>query len=72
VVAASAVVGLVGREGLVLRKTLIPFAYYALLPGALGYSILWSAERGLANAGVFVALAVWTAAVYLIATHRRG
>ena len=72
VVAASAVVGLVGREGLVLRKTLIPFAYYALLPGALGYSILWSAERGLANAGVFVALAVWAAAVYLIATHRRG
>ncbi len=72
VVAASAVVGLVGREGLVLRKTLIPFAYYALLPGALGYSILWSGERGLANAGVFVALAVWTAAVYLIATHRRG
>ena len=72
VVAASAVVGLVGREGLVLRKTLIPFAYYALLPGALGYSILWSAERGLANAGVFVAVAVWTAAGYLIATHRRG
>ena len=64
--------GLVGREGLVLRRTLIPFAYYALFPGALGYSILWTAERGLANAGVVVVLAVWGAAAYLIATHRRG
>ncbi|HAV62868.1 MAG TPA: lactate permease [Verrucomicrobiales bacterium] len=36
VVAASAVVGLVGREGDVIRKTLIPFCYYALTAGLLG------------------------------------
>jgi lactate permease len=39
VVAASAVVGLLGREGLVIRKTLIPFAYYVGLAGLLGYLI---------------------------------
>jgi lactate permease len=40
VVAASAVVGLLGREGAVIRQTLAPFAYYALLPGIVGYLIL--------------------------------
>ena len=33
VVAASAVVGLNGREGITLRKTMIVFLYYALAPG---------------------------------------
>jgi len=41
VVAASAVVGLVGREGLVIRKTLLVFCYYAFLAGAVGYVIVW-------------------------------
>lgn len=36
VVAASAVVGLLGREGEVIRKTLIPFFYYATMAGLLG------------------------------------
>jgi lactate permease len=40
VVAASAVVGLLGKEGAVIRKTFVPFLYYALLPGVLGYLIL--------------------------------
>jgi lactate permease len=37
VVAASAVVGLLGREGLVIRRTLPVFIYYALTAGVLGY-----------------------------------
>ncbi len=37
VVAASAVVGLTGREGDVIRKTLLVFAYYALAAGAIGF-----------------------------------
>ncbi len=41
VVAASAVVGLLGREGAILRKTMIPFAYYVLFTGGLGYLIVW-------------------------------
>ena len=51
VVAASAVVGLLGREGSVIRLTLLPFVYYALLPGAIGYSIVFYADKGFLNAG---------------------
>ncbi|MCA9024028.1 MAG: L-lactate permease [Planctomycetaceae bacterium] len=51
VVAASAVVGLVGQEGAVIRKTLPVFVYYALLPGCLGYAILWHSQSGWLNAG---------------------
>ena len=54
VVAASAVVGLNGREGAIIRRTLPVFAYYALLPGALGYAIVWSTTRGPINAGSIV------------------
>ena len=36
VVAASATVGLMGREGEILRKTIIPTLYYVLLVGLLG------------------------------------
>ena len=40
VVAASAVVGLTGREGDVIRKTLLVFAYYAFIAGAIGFVFL--------------------------------
>ena len=40
VVAASAVVGLTGREGDVIRKTLLVFAYYALAAGVIGFVFL--------------------------------
>ncbi len=40
VVAASAVVGLVGKEGLIIRKTLLVFCYYACCAGVLGYAIV--------------------------------
>ena len=51
VVAASAVVGLLGKEGLVIRKTLSVFVYYALLSGSMGYAIVWSSTKGLFNLG---------------------
>ncbi|HIG30036.1 MAG TPA: L-lactate permease [Verrucomicrobiales bacterium] len=54
VVAASAVVGLMGREGEVIRKTLIPFCYYALFSGSLGYAIVWSSQKGFLNLGSFI------------------
>jgi lactate permease len=41
VVAASAVVGLIGREGAVIRRTLPVFAYYAGLAGLLGLLIVY-------------------------------
>ncbi len=66
VVAASAVVGLAGKEGIVIRKTLMVFTYYALFAGAIGYSIVWWKEKGPWNIGTFMALAVILAAVTII------
>lgn len=40
VVTASAVAGMHGREGSIIRKTLIVFAYYALLTGVVGYILV--------------------------------
>ena len=57
VVAASAVVGLVGREGSVIRKTLPAFLYYAIMPGCLGYAIVWSGTKGIINLGSLLFLA---------------
>ncbi|MFC5588739.1 L-lactate permease [Sporosarcina soli] len=71
VVAASAVVGLIGKEGAVIRKTLFPFAYYALLTGSIGYSIVWYADKGLFNLGTFMAALIACIAIYIIATNRR-
>ncbi len=59
VVAASAVVGLVGKEGAVIRKTFPAFLYYALLPGSLGYAIVWYSSKGLVNLGSCLALTIW-------------
>ncbi len=70
VVAASAVVGLVGMEGEVIRKILIPFVYYATMAGALGYSIVWTSEKGFFNLGTIIALLIAVAAIYIIATNR--
>jgi len=36
VVAASATVGLLGQEGITLRKTIIPTLYYVTVTGILG------------------------------------
>jgi len=71
VVAASAVVGLLGKEGDVIRKTLFPFVYYALLLGGLGYSIVWYADKGLFNLGSFIVAAIWIVAIYIIATNKK-
>jgi lactate permease len=40
VVAASAVVGLLGREGLIIRKTLIPMIYYLIVAAIIGIIML--------------------------------
>ena len=66
VVAASAVVGLVGREGSVIRKTLLPFTGYALLAGSLGYSIVWFSTKGWLNAGSVVAACLVGTVFFLI------
>src|SRR5699024_9540125 len=40
VIMASAAVGLVGKEGNIIRKVLIPASYYLIMTGAIGYVIL--------------------------------
>ncbi|MGD8534337.1 MAG: L-lactate permease [Candidatus Aminicenantes bacterium] len=40
VVAASAVVGLLGKEGLLIRKTLIPMTYYLIVAAIIGILML--------------------------------
>jgi lactate permease len=69
VVAASAVVGLVGKEGVVIRMTLLVFTYYALLLGALGYAIVWWSRKGPLNVGVILVALIVVAAVIIV---RRG
>jgi len=51
VVTAAAVVGLPGREGSVIRRTLPVFLYYCLITGSLGYAIVWREQTGWVNAG---------------------
>lgn len=58
VVAASAVVGLLGKEGLVIRKTLAVFVYYALLAGSMGYAIVWSGSKGWFNIGSLLSVLI--------------
>ncbi|MEK4200245.1 L-lactate permease [Cytobacillus sp. FSL K6-0265] len=71
VVAASAVVGLVGKEGEIIRKTLLPFVYYSLFAGAIGYSIVWYSSKGLFNLGTLIAVLIILAAFYIIATNNK-
>ncbi|QBP42453.1 L-lactate permease [Paenisporosarcina antarctica] len=71
VVAASAVVGLVGKEGDIIRKTFLPFVYYALLTGSIGYSIVWYSQKGIFNLGTFIAVLIACIAIYIIATNRK-
>ena len=71
VVAASAVVGLLGREGAVIRITLLPFVYYALLSGSIGYVIVWYSQKGLLNVGSFIALVIAATAVYVVGRFGR-
>jgi lactate permease len=72
VVAASAVAGLIGKEGVVMRKTSVTFFYYALLPGAVGYAVVWHAQKGLLNAGTLIATAIAIGVIYLIARKGRA
>ncbi len=71
VVAASAVVGLIGREGLVIRKTFWPFLYYALTAGSLGYAIVSYTKTGFLNAGVLTFTCIALAAALVIAKGSR-
>ena len=44
VVAASATVGLLGREGATLRKTIIPTIYYLVVTGIIGLVAIYGLQ----------------------------
>jgi len=71
VVAAAATVGLLGKEGLVIRKTLPVFVYYALFTGAIGYAIVWHEDKGWLNVGTVIALAIVTTIATVIIRSRK-
>ena len=70
VVAASAVAGFLGREGEVIRKTLLVFLYYVLIPGAFGYSYLYWKTLGAFNLGTIILVLFYAAVVYVLATNK--
>jgi len=70
VVAASAVAGLIGREGAVIRKTLLPFFYYALMTGSIGYGIV-NLNQGLLNPGFAIATMIVFVFIYYIVKYNR-
>lgn len=66
VVAAGAVVGLMNREGEVIRKTLLPMAYYCVQAGLIGQALITG------NAIWWAAAAVWLVAVILGLSAAKG
>jgi lactate permease len=67
VVAASATVGLVDREGEIIRKTLIPMGYYVVQGGLIGTALI----AGGLNAW-WIAAIVWAAGVLTVMALNRG
>ncbi|MFC7326896.1 L-lactate permease [Marinactinospora rubrisoli] len=66
VVAASAVVGLAGREGDMIRQTLIPLGYYLLLAGAVTYLAVYGVGANLGAALLLGVLAVLGGAAVMV------
>jgi lactate permease len=66
-VAASATVGLVDREGEIIRMTLIPMFYYIVQGGFLGLAIL----AGGLNLW-WIAVLIWPATVLFLMSRNRG
>lgn len=68
VVAASATVGLLGREGALIRKTIIPMTYYLVMSGSLTY--IWVYGFGF-NLGTIALIALIAVLVALAIIGRR-
>ena len=60
----------IGKEGSVIRKTLLPFLYYALMTGALGYGIV-NLSSGVFNAGFAVVAAIVATMIYYIYKYNK-
>jgi lactate permease len=54
----------------VIRKTILPFLYYAAISGAIGYGIV-NMSTGIFNAGFIVAGLIVAGIIYMIARYGR-
>ena len=70
VVAASAVSGLIVKEVAVFRKTLLPFFYYALITGSIGYGIV-NLNQGPFNPGFAISTMIVFVFIYCIIKYNR-
>ncbi|MDE1556658.1 L-lactate permease [Comamonas aquatica] len=66
VVAAGAVVGMMNREGEVIRKTLVPMAYYCIQAGLIGQALITG------SLGWWIAAAVWLVVVLAALSMTKG
>ena len=57
IVAASATVGLIGREGDLIRKTILPTIYYCLMAGAISLVAIYGLGANLSTLWLLVVLA---------------
>ncbi len=72
VVAASAVVGLLGREGDLIRKTLLPMTWYALFAGVLGMVLIYGIGVNVGTLGLVLMTAFLAYLIVLGAKTSRG
>ena len=71
VVAASAVAGLAGSEGSVIRKTLPIFLYYAAIAGTCGYAIVQYDTEGAFSLGSLLFIGILAGLVFWISRQLR-
>ncbi len=85
IVAASATVGLLGREGDLIRKTIIPTIYYCLAAGSLSFIVIYGVGFNAGTITLLLLLAALAALVFALGrkdeqprtpsehhVHRRG
>ncbi len=70
VVAASAVVGLIGKEGAVIRRTLVPFVYYAGLAGVMGLAITSRPDQVLVILPAFAMMLIVVGSIMYLRSRR--
>jgi lactate permease len=64
IVAASATVGLLGREGDLIRKTILPTIYYCLMAGALSLVAIYGLGANLSTLWLLVVLAALVGVIF--------
>ena len=72
VVAASAVAGLAGKEGAVIRKTLPIFLYYAVAAGSLGYAVIQYDQQGIFSLGSMLCALIIASTIFCIVMGLRA